>query len=56
VARLPELLGSVQAQLVAFLASVEEWATRYAPPVADALVAKLDEGLAITAPLRDKQS
>jgi hypothetical protein len=56
LARLPELLGSVQAQLVAFLASVEEWATRYAPPLADALVAKLDEGLAITAPLRGKQS
>ncbi|MFJ3446529.1 hypothetical protein ACIPM2_35995 [Streptomyces sp. NPDC086081] len=56
LARLPELLGSVQAQLVSFLASVGEWATRYAPPLADALVAKLDEDLAITTPLRDNQS
>lgn len=56
LARLPELLGSVHAQLVAFLASVGEWATRYAPPLADALVAKLDEDLAITTPLRDNQS
>ncbi|MET9822639.1 MULTISPECIES: hypothetical protein [Streptomyces] len=56
LARLPELLGSVQAQLIAFLASVEEWATRYAPPLADALVAKLDEDLTIGAPLRDGQS
>ncbi|WP_329343815.1 hypothetical protein OG866_44405 [Streptomyces sp. NBC_00663] len=54
--RLPELLGSVQADLIAFLASVGEWATRYAPPLADALVAKLDEDLTIEAPLRDGQS
>lgn len=53
LARLPELLGSVQAELVAFLASVREWATRCAPPLADALVAKLDEDLTIGAPLRD---
>jgi hypothetical protein len=54
--RLPELLGSVQAQLIAFLASVGKWATRYAPPLADALVAKLDEDLAVTARLREGQS
>jgi hypothetical protein len=56
LAQLPELLSSVQVQLVAFLASVGEWATRYAPPLADALVTKLDEDLAITTPLRDNQS
>ncbi|MEU0593704.1 hypothetical protein [Streptomyces ardesiacus] len=56
LAQLPHLLNSVQLQLVAFLASVGEWATRYAPPLADALVTKLDENLAITTPLRDTQS
>ncbi|RAJ72682.1 MULTISPECIES: hypothetical protein [unclassified Streptomyces] len=53
--QLPELLGSVQAQLVAFLAAVDQRATRYAPSLADALVAKLDEDLAITAPLQEGQ-
>ncbi|MEU6632117.1 hypothetical protein ABZ905_28130 [Streptomyces parvus] len=56
LAQLPELLSSVQAQLVAFLASVREWATRYAAPLADALVTKLDEDLVITTPLCDYQS
>ncbi|WP_158853781.1 hypothetical protein [Streptomyces sp. NRRL F-5650] len=56
MAQLSHLLNSVQLQLVAFLASVGEWATRYAPPLADALVTKLDENLAITTPLRDTQS
>ncbi|WP_420037746.1 hypothetical protein ACN2WE_40785 [Streptomyces sp. cg28] len=54
--RLPELLGSVQVQLVGFLSSVEEWATRYAPPLADALVRKLDADLAIKTPFRENQS
>ncbi|MFK4122890.1 hypothetical protein [Streptomyces longwoodensis] len=56
LARLPHLLSSVRTQLVAFLDSVEEWATRYAPSLGDALVAKLDKDLAITAPLRGHQS
>ncbi|MFD6294071.1 hypothetical protein ACFWFU_04505 [Streptomyces sp. NPDC060235] len=56
LAQLPELLCSVQVQLVGFLASVEEWATRYAPPLADALVRKLDEDLAIKTPFRVNQS
>ncbi|MEU6674280.1 hypothetical protein [Streptomyces sp. NPDC046925] len=51
LAQLPLLLESVQEQLVAFLASVEAWATQYAPPLATAMVAKLGEDLAISAPL-----
>ncbi|WP_461712295.1 hypothetical protein [Streptomyces sp. DSM 41013] len=56
LAQLPNLLSSVQLQLVAFLASVKKWASRYAPPLADALVTKLDEDLAIATSLRDNQS
>ncbi|WP_369213771.1 hypothetical protein [Streptomyces flavofungini] len=52
LARLPVLMRSVQDQLADFLASVEEWATRYAPPLAATVVAKLDGDLAIGAPLR----
>ncbi|CAM5602783.1 hypothetical protein SALBM135S_04910 [Streptomyces alboniger] len=51
LARLPELMGSVQDQLVGFLASVEDWAARYAPPLATAVVAKLDGDLSIGSPL-----
>ncbi|MFI0242989.1 hypothetical protein [Streptomyces sp. NPDC016845] len=51
LAQLPALLSSVQAQLVAFLTSVEEWATRYVPPLADVLVTQLDEDLAVSIPL-----
>ncbi|NUK27303.1 hypothetical protein HRW14_09505 [Streptomyces lunaelactis] len=54
-AQLPELLGSVQDELVRFLTSVEQWATQYVPALAAAVVAKLDEGLVITAPLPDAQ-
>ncbi|KOU24209.1 hypothetical protein ADK52_14625 [Streptomyces sp. WM6372] len=54
-ARLPDLLGSVQEELVAFLASVGRWAEQCAPPVAAALVGKLDEGLVISAPLPDSR-
>ncbi|MER5971356.1 hypothetical protein ABT112_16730 [Streptomyces sp. NPDC002055] len=50
-ALLPGLLGSVHDGLVGFLASVGQWADRRVPSLADDLVAKLDEGLAITAPL-----
>ncbi|MFH8487533.1 hypothetical protein [Streptomyces longisporoflavus] len=52
LSQLPELLESVQDQLIGFLASVEEWATQYVPPLATAVVAKLDEDLAIGRPLR----
>ncbi|MEU5379732.1 hypothetical protein ACWDWS_31685 [Streptomyces sp. NPDC003328] len=55
-ALLPELLGSVRNQLVGFLACVEEWAARYAPPLAAAVVAKLDEDLTIGAPLLESRS
>ncbi|MFF3762700.1 hypothetical protein ACFYYR_01175 [Streptomyces sp. NPDC001922] len=51
-ARLPDLLGSAHHGLVGFLASVGQWADRHVPSLTDDLVAKLDEGLAITAPLR----
>ncbi|MFI6144423.1 hypothetical protein [Streptomyces sp. NPDC051109] len=54
-AQLSELLGSVQDELVAFLASVGRWAEHCAPSVAAALVEKLDEGLAISAPLPDSR-
>ncbi|MFJ8991253.1 hypothetical protein ACIRQH_12835 [Streptomyces sp. NPDC102279] len=55
LAQLPELMGSVQDQLVGFLASVGEWASQYAPSLADALVAKLDEDFVIRGPLREGQ-
>ncbi|MGW6061665.1 hypothetical protein [Streptomyces sp. NPDC055189] len=51
LAQLPALLRSVQEQLVGFLSSVEEWTTRYAPPLATAVAAKLSEDLAIGGPL-----
>lgn len=54
-ARLQELMGSVQESLIGFLASVEQWATRYVPLLAPAVVAKLDESLVITAPLPEFQ-
>ncbi|MFF4098872.1 hypothetical protein [Streptomyces sp. NPDC001903] len=50
-ARLPELLGSVQEELVAFLGAVGRWAGHWFPTVSAALVEKLDEDLAISAPL-----
>jgi hypothetical protein len=53
--RLPELLGSVRDQLVGFLAAVKEWAAQHAPALAARLVAKLDEDLAISAPLPQDQ-
>ncbi|MFF8914729.1 hypothetical protein ACF08M_15770 [Streptomyces sp. NPDC015032] len=55
LAQLPELLSSVQDQLVGFLASVEEWTICHAPPLAAAVVAKLNEDLVIGAPLREGQ-
>ncbi|MFJ3671549.1 hypothetical protein ACIPSE_34315 [Streptomyces sp. NPDC090106] len=51
LARIPELLSSVQTQLIAFLTAIGEWATRYTPLLTDALVAKLEKDLAIKSPL-----
>ena len=51
LAQLPQLLGSVRDQLVGFLGAVEEWATSHTPSIAAAVVAKLDEDLALSAPL-----
>jgi hypothetical protein len=53
--QLPELLDSVRDQLVGFLAAVEAWAAQHAPALAARLVAKLDEDLAISAPLPQDQ-
>ncbi|MFK0046116.1 hypothetical protein ACIQU4_18790 [Streptomyces sp. NPDC090741] len=55
-AQLPELLGSVQDELVAFSRSVGRWAGHWFPPVSAALVERLDEGLVISAPLPDSHS
>jgi hypothetical protein len=55
LAQLPELLDSVRDQLVGFLAAVEGWAAQHAPALAARLVAKLDEDLAISAPLPQDQ-
>ncbi|MEV2251659.1 hypothetical protein AB0I94_13960 [Streptomyces sp. NPDC050147] len=50
---LPGLLGSVQDDLSGFLKSVEGWASCRFTPVTAALVATLDEGLTVSAPLGD---
>ncbi|GJF26866.1 hypothetical protein [Streptomyces sp. HO565] len=55
LARLPELLDSLRDQLVGFLAAVEGWAAQHAPALAARPVAKLDEYLAIGAPLPQDQ-
>lgn len=51
--RLRELLSSVQDDLTGFLKCVERWASCGFAPVAGALVATLDEGFAVSAPLGD---
>ncbi|KIF70933.1 hypothetical protein HY68_23795 [Streptomyces sp. AcH 505] len=51
VAELPDLLQTVHDKLNGFLALAEQWASRYAPASAPALIAKLDEGLHIGTPL-----
>ncbi|MCZ4516225.1 hypothetical protein O3Q52_50610 [Streptomyces sp. ActVer] len=56
LAQLPELLGLVRERLVGFLGAVEAWGASYAPSVAGAVVAKLDEDLAVSAPLDRGQS
>ncbi|WP_099887803.1 hypothetical protein [Streptomyces sp. 2132.2] len=55
-AQMPELLGSVQEELVAFLSAAGRWAGHWFPAVSASLVDKLDEGLAISAPLPDGHS
>ncbi|MEV7729090.1 hypothetical protein AB0P15_30810 [Streptomyces sp. NPDC087917] len=52
---LPVTLGSVRNDLRDFLTLVERWAADHAPTLAPALVAKLDESLAIGAPLRQAE-
>ncbi|MFB7978474.1 hypothetical protein [Streptomyces vinaceus] len=54
-ARLPEPLGSVRDELVAFLESVDRWAGQWFPLVYASLVEKLDEGRAISAPLPESR-
>ncbi|MFI6274991.1 hypothetical protein [Streptomyces sp. NPDC050988] len=56
LAQLPEQLGLVRERLAGFLRAVEAWATSYAPSIADAVVAKLDEDLAVSAPLHRVES
>jgi hypothetical protein len=51
VGALPEILHTVQERLNGFLALTEQWATRHVPGLAVDLAAKLDEDLAISAPL-----
>ncbi|MFF3686565.1 hypothetical protein [Streptomyces sp. NPDC002187] len=53
---LPDVLQTVRNDLSGFLVVVRQWADRYAPALARDLIAKLDEGLAISAPLRSRQS
>ncbi|MGW5738456.1 MULTISPECIES: hypothetical protein [Streptomyces] len=52
-AELRRLLGSVQDDLVAFLNSVQGWASCRFACLAPALIARLDEGLGVTVPLSD---
>ncbi|MFE7856164.1 hypothetical protein [Streptomyces sp. NPDC057403] len=52
VGDLPGILQTVQEDLRGFLSLTEEWATRHAPTLAEDLAARLDEDMAISAPLR----
>ncbi|MFJ5220365.1 hypothetical protein ACIP98_37470 [Streptomyces sp. NPDC088354] len=49
---LPGILHTVQEGLRGFLCLTEQWATRHVPALAPALAARLDDDLAISAPLR----
>jgi hypothetical protein len=51
VGDLPKILHTVQEGLKGFLSLAMEWAARHVPTLAVELVAKLDEDLAISAPL-----
>ncbi|MEW1925757.1 hypothetical protein [Streptomyces sp. NPDC088360] len=59
-AELPELLESVRDNLVGFLGSVDRWTAALVPPLppalTTALMAKLDAGLAVSAPLLHGQN
>ncbi|MFG3156981.1 hypothetical protein ACGF7W_33620 [Streptomyces sp. NPDC048219] len=50
--QLPGLLEAVRGQLAGFRAAVEQWTTPYDPVLATRVVTKLDQGLAIGAPLQ----
>ncbi|MFF7603349.1 tetraspanin family protein [Streptomyces mirabilis] len=51
VGDLPGILHTVQERLQGFLSLTKQWATRHVPTLAEALAARLDEDLAISAPL-----
>ncbi|MFE7790541.1 hypothetical protein [Streptomyces sp. NPDC057460] len=51
VGDLPGILQTVQEGLQGFLSLTKHWATRHVPPLAEDLVARLGEDLAISAPL-----
>ncbi|MEU0007985.1 hypothetical protein ABZ079_27855 [Streptomyces sp. NPDC006314] len=51
VGDLPGILRSVQEGLQGFLSLTKQWATRHVPTLAEDLAARLDEDLAISAPL-----
>ncbi|MDQ0789811.1 hypothetical protein [Streptomyces sp. B3I8] len=55
LAELPDLLQTVHDKLNGFLALAEQWASRYAPALAPALIAKLNEDLNIETPLGNSQ-
>ncbi|MFF5019883.1 hypothetical protein [Streptomyces sp. NPDC001165] len=52
----PDILQTVRHDLSGFLAAAQQWADRYAPALARDLIAKLDEGLSISPPLRGTQT
>ncbi|MFE3827847.1 hypothetical protein [Streptomyces sp. NPDC059092] len=56
LADLPDLLQTVHDKLHGFLTLAEQWASRYAPALAPALIAKLNEDLNIGPPLEDPQT
>ncbi|GAA3183151.1 MULTISPECIES: hypothetical protein [Streptomyces] len=51
VGDLPGILHTVQEGLQGFLSLAKQWATRHVPNLAENLVARIDEDLAISAPL-----
>ncbi|MFE7753087.1 hypothetical protein [Streptomyces sp. NPDC057428] len=55
LAALPDLLQTVHDKLHGFLTLAEQWAFRYAPALAPALIAKLNEDLDIGRPLEHPQ-
>lgn len=56
VAELPDLLQTVHDKLNGFLALAGQWASRYAPALTTALIAKLNEDLNIGTPLENPLS